>query len=927
MPGEEIDPMELLDPVDILSMLPKDFYEKLEAKKWQERKESLEALEKLLEAPKLENGDYGALVSSIRKVIAKDTNVVLVALGGKCIASLAKGLGKRFSPYSLTCVNTILEKFKEKKINVVTSLREAIDAIYPSTNLEALQDHLMEALANKNPSIKFETASFLARAFTKTQPAAINKKIIKAFVTGLTKTLNESDPAVRDASAEALGTLVKLMGDKVVGGFLVDIDPLKMAKIKECQDKAVIQIKITGVKKERPATAPAKSDVAPVKKSGTVAPRPVARPATGTKKLVKKAPASAPLAKSSSTAKVLPSEREMTPEEVTEQAEEILSPEILSGLADVNWKNRLAAVESLLNLVNDLDPKTPNISQVLIRTISGRKPGLKEINFQVLKIKLEIIKAITERFPFTQTAADFVISEITEKLADTKNSAVASSVLTAIAEATRLETVVIKVVTYAFEQKSPKVQSEALLWVSAAIKEFGFQIQPKFLIDDVRKGVQSTNPTVRGAAITLTGTMSLYMGNNLMMFFDSEKPALRTQIQSEVDKNAGQKPPPPTRGVGKSSSSDIFDEDADSEPADVEPMNMADLLPRVDISSQITEALLAEISDKNWKTRNEGLIKLQSIISEAKLIKPSLGDLVTSLGPRLTDSNAKICQTAITICEQLATSMGPSCKAYCRVLFPHYLRCLSDSKAIIRQNALSCINTWGDQAGFKEFFEGEMLAEGFKTGSPSLKIELWGWVAEKLPNIPVKQVSKDELMSLVPHLYANICDRNVDVRKNANEAVLGVMIHLGFENMVRALDKEKPASKKDIQAALDKARPNLPIKPLPKNKQQAPVIDEPKKVVRSGGGGPSSKLVEPKKVDKSNGTNSRGKKEEDIDTSPLLSVNNCKNQRCIDEQKLKTLKWTFTTPREEFTELLRDQMLAANVNKGLIANMFHDDFR
>lgn len=36
-----------------------------------------------------------------------------------------------------------------------------------------------------------------------------------------------------------------------------------------------------------------------------------------------------------------------------------------------------------------------------------------------------------------------------------------------------------------------------------------------------------------------------------------------------------------------------------------------DVCPRTDISALITEALLVEISDKNWKTRNEGLIKLQ----------------------------------------------------------------------------------------------------------------------------------------------------------------------------------------------------------------------------------------------------------------------------------------------------------------------------
>lgn len=42
---------------------------------------------------------------------------------------------------------------------------------------------------------------------------------------------------------------------------------------------------------------------------------------------------------------------------------------------------------------------------------------------------------------------------------------------------------------------------------------------------------------------------------------------------------------------------------------------------------------------------------------------------------------------------------------------------------------------------------------------------------------------------------------------------------------------------------------------------------------------------------------------------------------------MQVLKWNFTTPREEFVELLKDQMTVANVNKTLIANMFHSDFR
>lgn len=67
--ANDIDPLDLIQPVDILSKLPKDFLEKIEAKKWQERKEVLDCLEQLLtNAPKLENGDYGDLIRALKKV-------------------------------------------------------------------------------------------------------------------------------------------------------------------------------------------------------------------------------------------------------------------------------------------------------------------------------------------------------------------------------------------------------------------------------------------------------------------------------------------------------------------------------------------------------------------------------------------------------------------------------------------------------------------------------------------------------------------------------------------------------------------------------------------------------------------------------------------------------------------------------------------
>jgi cytoskeleton-associated protein 5 len=66
---ETVDPYDLMEPADILSKLPKDFKEKLEAKKWQERKEVLDALLAILQKyPRLQPGDYYELVTDLKKV-------------------------------------------------------------------------------------------------------------------------------------------------------------------------------------------------------------------------------------------------------------------------------------------------------------------------------------------------------------------------------------------------------------------------------------------------------------------------------------------------------------------------------------------------------------------------------------------------------------------------------------------------------------------------------------------------------------------------------------------------------------------------------------------------------------------------------------------------------------------------------------------
>ncbi|XP_068623237.1 protein mini spindles [Battus philenor] len=926
----DMDPYDFLEPVEILSKLPKDFYDKLDAKKWQERKEALDALEVLLKsAPKLEPGDYADLVRALKKVISKDTNVMLVALGGRLLGMVASGLRGKFQPYATACVQAILEKFKEKKTNVVAALREAIDAIYPCTNLEAIMEDMLAAFDNKNPSIKAESALFLARGLCHTQPAAFNKKLIKAYVAGLLKLLESADPVVRDAAAEALGTATKLVGEKNIAPHIGKLDNLKEQKIKEFAEKAVIQVKVAAPKKEVKAkTTPtaSKGDAKP--SAGSTQPKPVKRPTTGTKKPVAGAKKSSARAQSSP-----PREQELSQEEIDARAERLFAGDVLTGLGDSNWKNRLTAVQNMLATIQGLTSDDTS-AQVLYRVLN-KKPGLKDTNVQVLKARLETCKYITENFPISTTAVDFVLQDVIAKLGESSCSSISAECLTSLAEGCGLEHILNEGLTYAMDsQKNPKVQSEMFNWMSGAIKEFGFSMNVKSIIAHSKKALTATNPNVRTSTINFLGVLSLYVGPSLINHFDSEKAATKQLISHELDKYANSTPPTPTRNMGgrvskSASKGSVGDEieEGFEDAVEEEPAVVDDNRPRTDIAPLITDSLIGELNDKNWKVRNEALDKLKAIITTSSPIKPSLGELPPALVARLIDSNSKLAQNALHICESLATAMGSKSKQHVRTFFPSFLQAFGDSKQWIRTSAVSCVETWCKEAGPQSPFEGEMVFDALKSGSPVLRATLLQWLADHLPNVPQKSFPREELSLCVPLLFACVEDRAADVRKAAADCVLPLMLHLGYEHMHKQLDKLKPGSKTVVLAALDKARPSLPVQPLPSKIKK----DEPRGVKSAGAQKKdaekkASQPIKGKGPIKPSSASSRGKKE-DEDCTPLLPNNNSKNQRIIDDQKLKVLKWNFTTPREEFFDLLKEQMASAGLNKQLVANMFHSDFR
>ena len=58
----------------------------------------------------------------LKKTVAKDSNVVNVALAVRVLGALANGVRKPFAPIAIQCLEIFFDKFREKKTGVVVAL-------------------------------------------------------------------------------------------------------------------------------------------------------------------------------------------------------------------------------------------------------------------------------------------------------------------------------------------------------------------------------------------------------------------------------------------------------------------------------------------------------------------------------------------------------------------------------------------------------------------------------------------------------------------------------------------------------------------------------------------------------------------------------------------------------------------------------------
>lgn len=475
--------------------------------------------------------------------------MLLVGVTANCIETIATGLRMDFGKYKPVLAPILIEKLKERKPAILEQLANGLNAVFASVPMSELIEDITTASKHKNPQVRAETFKLLSRQLKEVRDIP-GKVEIKTFAEMFKKLLDDADANAREAGAEGLGTLMKLIGEKPMLAFTDGLDDIKMGKIKEAFEKATVKAKV------KKAAPPPPVKKAPVKKAAPKPAAPKAAPKAAVPKATpmevddpddsfaalsppkRKPPARLAGASSMkkpalSSAKPKPAPASSGPkksaklpppsgpeeikykfaqEDAEARATEFIPEAIHADLQQAQWKLRLAAMEQLCTHFAQEDGASIE-PEIVIRAFS-KKPGWKETNFQVMSKMFNAIQILSVECPkFNKACAALCIPVMVEKLGDIKLKKPASECLVAIAEKISLQFVLSQAYPVLKKAKSPKVLADSLLWIHSCLMDFGISgLQVRDLIDLLKFGLTNTNASVRTSAVTVLGALRQYIG-------------------------------------------------------------------------------------------------------------------------------------------------------------------------------------------------------------------------------------------------------------------------------------------------------------------------------------------------------------------------------------------------------------------------------
>eukprot|EP00698_Gefionella_okellyi_P019769 TRINITY_DN610_c0_g2_i2.p1 TRINITY_DN610_c0_g2~~TRINITY_DN610_c0_g2_i2.p1 ORF type:complete len:1667 (+),score=555.77 TRINITY_DN610_c0_g2_i2:217-5001(+) len=907
-----VDPLEFVEAADILSQLPANWTEQCEDKLWKTRKEALTLLVELSSKPKLASGSYSDVVSTLKKVVAKDANIPVVIEACRALTNLVTGLRKEFLPCSRIVLEAVLGRLKEKK-NIADAAMAILDAMAAggAIHMVDMQETISSNLnAAKTPQHKAMILSWLTRCLKSCTKQMLGTSA-KPYGKLIVAQLDDSAGDVREAACAAFGEFARLIGERAV---LVYIEALEKAN-KAMFDK-VKTFFPSAVNAAATAATAAPTTTASAAPAEAAEPIVVSKPPTSRKPGVASVKADAPAAKpkplatktstaskpssAAAAAPAVPEGPSISAEQAEAQLSEFVAAGLRANLASKDWKERLAACENFETQVNAMSPaECTEHCEVIIRFLLEKTPGYSDVNALVCTKVFTIAGTLAKSAAkVSGTAARVIVTAAYTKLNDAKVKAPTAELFSTLCQKVTAQHVFSILYKEAANHKTPLITASVAAWMTAYIQERGMAtIKVPELITFLKICLESTNPKVKSNAIEVLVEIRKRKGTSVRDFLSDVKPALLTAIDAEFAKVANEPVPADPAGPAAAAA-------ADDEPLEA---------PRADISAQLTNELIAEMGDANWKLRSGALERIRDVLTAANnRIQPKVGELLSALKQRMQESNKNILQAALMLVAQLATAMGKSIDKHVHTLAHGLMQNWCDNKKTIRDAATAALDAIAAEAGFDQFFG--YLPGAMAVDAPMGRKDALSWMIKFLPAVDPKQ---HDVQVLIKPILVCLEDKSGEVRQAGVPVVEAIAKLVGSGPIFRAVKELKQGSQSALAQYMEPLRAferdsvpaEAPVIATATAAAKKPVALQRQRTMSNPAVGkkPAAAAVA---VDK-------------VAVAAALLSNDKKSQRAVHDRKHK---WSFDEIRPEFVDTLKEQALLC-VSPAMHAKMFATDFK
>ena len=954
------DAYEFSDPADVLDTLEKapankeqpKFWGAVASSKWKERLGALTQLRELADHPRLASGDYGDVARAIKRVVTKDANIACVGEACASAGALAKGLRREFRSEARLVLPGMLDKLKDKNASVVQKNQDALlEFSRHCFTLADVADDVVAALGHKMPKVRAQTMAWIAAAAAesdKTAAAALHKTIVPAIV----KCADHREPDVRAAAIDALAAVGRAGGGwRSIARHVDALDDARKAKVEEACGAAGKAAPLAAVDVNRPnatstvAIKPARPATAAASRPGFASAR--ARPATagGNPKPVVAsmrstggAAASSAFASSAADAEVSEG-APASKEEVVERMTALFGSEAVEQLQSGDWKQRLAGVGVAAEAVRAMSPAEADDAREVVTRGLAVVPGFDDKNFQVLGRVFEILGALADKAAgFSKPDGARVVSGAAQKVADVKLRGPATAALMSVTEALGPKFVVAQLHKHTATHKNPKVTAEALLFCASAVSEFGVETHDvAFNISWCKSSLGASNPACKSAAGKFLGAMHAGLGPALRDFLSDLKDTQMKNLDAEFARNPhepGSKPARTVRatvGASAATSGGVGGGGGGS-------------LPRADISGLITDKLVRDMGDANWKVRAAAVESVGEILAGANWrVGPNTGDLLPSLAKRFADNNRNLAATALTTAGKVAEAMGAAIgeRRNGHGVVGDVAKQFADSKAHVRAAAATALDAWCAAAGLAKTLPhvADKMVELTAKMSGDGKADALAWVHGALvgPAGEEGAAGDVDLAHAVAAAAAGLADIKSQARAAGGKVMDEVTRRVGSKTALAMCHKiNAPATLKTAAAThVDKggavapssapssANPSPSTSPLKSTRANGNGALTARGGVRASATGLSSLRASRSGALRASATSASTS---ELAAGPVLAVNEEKESR-LRKMPKKPVK--FEVPRDEQLKLAEEELKAAMMSfvRGDVHAMLFKDFK